>query len=83
MATTKQRAGTDSDLTDTDLPDIDLKPWAAYVVGHHPHSLGIWCARLVYEFASNSFDAQGASWGRLTTEVRELKKALRALASGG
>jgi hypothetical protein len=73
MTTTKQRAGT----------DIDLKPWAAYVVGHHPHSLGIWCARLVYEFASNSFDVQGASWGRLTTEVRELKKALRALASGG
>jgi hypothetical protein len=82
MATKKQRAGTDIDLTDTDLPDIDLKPWAAYVVGHSPHSLGIWCERLLHAFDTDSFDAQEASVGSFTTETRELKKALRALASG-
>jgi hypothetical protein len=63
--------------------DIDVTTWAAYTLGCSPHSLGIRCEHLLHEILSNSFDAQEAALGQLTTEVRELKRALRALASGG
>ena len=71
MATKKQRAGT----------DIDRKPWAAYTLGHHPYALGIWHEHRWFEIASDSYDAQGASGGSPTTELRELREALHILAS--
>src|SRR5262249_13539362 len=62
--------------------DVDLEPWAAYVVGHHPHSLRLCQENLWNEFVHGSLAWSAEDWQKVWTEINELEEALRLLTLG-
>jgi len=60
--------------------EIDLKPWAAYVVGHHPYTLLLWHEMLWYDLTYCGPDVDEQSWEPIATEIHDLNEALRILA---
>jgi hypothetical protein len=69
--------------TGRNVDELDLLPWAAYVVGHHPASLMVWHrvhAGVVKDPSVRSSDRVAA---RIDAAIDELKEALRVLADAG
>jgi len=63
--------------------DADLRPWAAYVVGHHPRTLYIWHELHWAEFANLRWELGRGPWDRIPRELEDLRRALRILAAAG
>src|SRR5690349_17405221 len=58
---------------------IDLRPWAAYVVGHHPLTLATW-HKLQWTELRQYDDPGRGPWDRIPRELEELASALGILA---
>ena len=61
-------------------PEVDLRVWGAYVVGHHPQTLRLWQRSLLRDIQYNGTRGEDSSWRPIATEIEELEEALRVLA---
>jgi hypothetical protein len=52
--------------------ESDMRPWAAYVVGHHRCTLRLWHETLWYDLSYNGVDLAEQSWEPISTEIQEL-----------
>ena len=62
---------------------MDLKPWAAYVVGHHPHSIAMRVELIWQAWRAGDREPDPGWLTAVSTEMNELDPALRELARAG
>jgi hypothetical protein len=67
----------------TNSRNLDLKPWAAYVVGHHPYRCRIEQERNWQKVVWHGETLDCRDWCDLETGVEQIDEALRVLAKGG